>query len=167
LKLEVSVPPGSKIDVSTLLRRKRRWVEKKYEQVANSKRIFDGKLVLYRGEYLEREDGSKEWMRNETEKIVGERLQMLSKRFKLSFTDFIVRDTRKWGYCTKDRRLVFNWQLAALPDELVDYVILHELAHLREFNHSKRFNYLLASVCPDFRERDSMLKQIISACIRK
>jgi predicted metal-dependent hydrolase len=162
LRLEVSLPSGSKVDVSTLLRKKKQWIEKKYDQIANSKRIFDGKWVLYRGEYHEREGVSKEWMGNETEKIVREKLNVFSKRFKLPFNDFVVKDTRKWAYCTKDRRLIFNWQLAALPDELVDYVILHELAHLREFNHSKRFKYLLASVCPDFREREGMLKQFIS-----
>src|SRR5438034_10809203 len=151
LRLEVSLPSGSKVDVSTLLRKKKRWIEKKYDQIANSKRIFDGKRVLYRGEYDEREGVLKEWMWSETETIVRERLQAMSKRFKLSFNDFVVKDIRKWAYCTRDRRLVFNWQLAALPDELVNYVILHELSHLREFNHSRRFKYLLASVCPDFR----------------
>jgi len=162
LRLEVSLPSGSKVDVSTLLRKKKRWIEKKYDQIANSKRIFDGKRVLYRGEYHEREGVSKEWMWSETETIVRERLQALSKRFKLSFNDFVVKDIRKWAYCTRDRRLVFNWQLAALPDELVNYVILHELSHLREFNHSRRFKYLLASVCPDFREKEIMLKRFIA-----
>src|SRR5438445_1628545 len=160
LKLEVSVPSKSKVDVSALLAKKRGWIERKYDLVLNSKRIFDGKRVLYNGQYQENEL-SKEWMTNETEKIVRNRLQAFSTRFNLSFNDFTVKDTRKWAYCTRDRRLVFNWQLAALPDELVDYVILHEMAHLREFNHSRRFKYLLASVCPDFKDKERMLKRFI------
>jgi len=162
LQLEVSVPSRETIDVPTLLRRKKQWIEKKYDQIANSKRIFDGKRILFRGEYLEREGVSKEWMWNETEEVVRKKLRMLTKRFQLTFNDFIIKKTRKWAYCTRDRRLVFNWQLAALPDDLVDYVILHELAHLREFNHSRRFKYLLASICPDFREKENMLKRFIT-----
>ncbi|HZY95144.1 MAG TPA: YgjP-like metallopeptidase domain-containing protein [Candidatus Bathyarchaeia archaeon] len=162
LKLEVSVPSTSKVDVSRLLKRKMGWIERKYDQIVNSKRIFDGRRILYRGEYREQEGMSKDWMTNETERIIREKLREFSGRFKLSFNDFVVMGMRKWAYCTRDRRLVFNWQLAALPDELVDYVVLHELVHLREFSHSKRFKYLLASVCPDFKDKENMLKRFIA-----
>jgi hypothetical protein len=56
---------------------------------------------------------------------------------------------------------VFNWQLIALPKELIEYVIDHEIAHLLEFNHSTNFHKRLASLCPNFRERENMLKNII------
>jgi hypothetical protein len=48
-----------------------------------------------------------------------------------------------------------------LPRELADYVILHELSHLKELNHSRRFKYELASICPDFKEKEAMLKRFI------
>ncbi len=165
LKLEISVPSGLKNDLPTILRRKRSWIEKKYDELAKSRRIFDGKRVLYRGEYRDQEDtfeASKEWLSSETEKIVQGKIRQFGRRFKLSSSDFVVKDTKKWAFCTKGRRLVFNWQLAALPDELVDYVVLHELIHLREFSHSKRFKYMLAAVCPDFKDKEIMLKRFIA-----
>lgn len=65
-----------------------------------------------------------------------------------------VREIGKWGYCTKGGRLTFSWQLIALSERLREYVVLHELTHLREFNHSAAFKDRLQSVCPDFRDRE-------------
>ncbi len=72
-----------------------------------------------------------------------------------------VREISKWGYCTREGRLSFSWQLAALPDRLREYIILHELTHLKEFNHSAAFKKRLGRVCPDFRLRERELNLII------
>jgi len=95
----------------------------------------------------------REWMKTETTKRVTKKLEEYTQRFGISFRNVYIKTTKQWGYCTSDRDLIFNWQLIALPDALIDYVILHELAHLLEFNHSKRFRVTLASMCPDFKER--------------
>ncbi|MFQ6060534.1 MAG: M48 family metallopeptidase [Thermoplasmata archaeon] len=71
----------------------------------------------------------------------------------------IVKDTKRWGYCKRNGDLVLNWQLIALPRKLAEYVILHELAHLSEFSHSKGFRARLAAMCPDYREREDELKK--------
>ena len=68
-----------------------------------------------------------------------------------------VREMRSWGYCTRAGRLSFSWQLVALPERIREYVVLHELTHLREFNHGRGFKATLGSVCPDFREREREL----------
>ena len=65
-----------------------------------------------------------------------------------------VREMRSWGYCTRTGRVSFSWQLIALPEKLREYVVLHELTHLKEFNHGRAFKANLGSVCPDFRERE-------------
>ena len=72
-----------------------------------------------------------------------------------------VREITKWGYCTREGRLSFSWQLAALPERLREYIVLHELTHLIEFNHSASFKKRLGSVCPDFRERERELDLIV------
>ncbi len=164
LRLEVTVPSSSHVDVEAVLKKKRKWIERKYEDVLNSKRIFDGNRVLYRGEYRNI-DGSTEtprrWLEDETTKLVRERLAEFQKRLKFLYNSFLIRDIKKWGRCTRDGRLIFSGLLAALPRDLADYVILHELAHLREFNHSRRFKYLLASISPDYKEKEAMLKRFI------
>ena len=56
-----------------------------------------------------------------------------------------------WGSCSAKGNLNFNWRLAFAPRQVLDYVVIHELAHLRELNHSKRFWAMVEKYCPDFR----------------
>lgn len=72
-----------------------------------------------------------------------------------------VRNTkRSWGSCSELGNLNFHYRLYFLPREIADYIIVHELCHLRELNHSPRFWQLVADILPDYRERIRRLKQI-------
>lgn len=64
----------------------------------------------------------------------------------------------RWGSCSSLGNLSFNTLLSYLPDELVEYVVLHELAHMLEMNHSRRFWGILEYYIPDWRERREMLR---------
>ena len=64
----------------------------------------------------------------------------------------------RWGCCSASG-IRLNWRLIHLPLDLVDYVVAHELAHLREMNHSARFWAEVARLCPDWRERRAALKK--------
>lgn len=59
----------------------------------------------------------------------------------------------RWGSCSKQGNLNFHYKLVLLPLELADYVIVHELCHLHEFNHSARFWELVAALLPDYVQR--------------
>jgi predicted metal-dependent hydrolase len=60
-----------------------------------------------------------------------------------------LKDTRsRWGSCAPDRTLAFSWRLLLAPDWVLDYVVAHEVAHLREMNHSDRFWALCESLTP-------------------
>lgn len=65
----------------------------------------------------------------------------------------------RWGSCSLISGIRLNWRLIHLPLALVDYVVVHELAHLREMNHSPRFWAEVAQGCPDWRHRRAELKQ--------
>lgn len=65
-----------------------------------------------------------------------------------------------WGSCSGKNRLNFTWKLVMARPEEIDYVVVHELAHLVEHNHSARFWRLVESVLPDYRERRSKLKDL-------
>lgn len=70
-----------------------------------------------------------------------------------------VRNQRsRWGSCSRRGTISLNWRLIQAPPSVRDYVILHELAHLREMNHSPRFWQLLEQFCPDYRAAEQWLK---------
>jgi predicted metal-dependent hydrolase len=188
MRLEVTLPLGSKVTARELLNKKRTWIEREVERLKNRKRVFDGRNVLLRGiphrlkvlkakqnwvsikggaVYVGLGDGSdlrqciKDWMTHETRRYVTRRINYYATTLGLSAREVQVGDSRRWGYCTRDRKLVFNWQIAALPRELADYVILHEVSHTSEFNHDRRFRARLLSLCPDFIERERSLRDIM------
>ena len=69
-----------------------------------------------------------------------------------------IRDQRtRWGSCSPKGTLSFNWRLVLAPFEVLDYIVVHELCHLREPNHSQRFWRLVASRRPDWRRHDRWL----------
>jgi predicted metal-dependent hydrolase len=71
-----------------------------------------------------------------------------------------VRDyKRRWGSCDHRGRLSFNWRIVQAPPEVLDYVVVHELAHCHEFNHSKRFWRIVEQQMPDWRDRQNWLQQ--------
>lgn len=71
-----------------------------------------------------------------------------------------VRDQRsRWGSCSRRGTIALNWRLVQMPPAVRDYVIWHELMHLREMNHSRRFWRLVAEVCPDFEAARDWLRR--------
>jgi predicted metal-dependent hydrolase len=95
----------------------------------------------------------KEWYRRQTAQIVAERLPVISKRLDLHYNKVSIKSqTSRWGSCSKNRNLNFNLLLAAVPIKVIDYVITHELIHLIELNHSKRFWSLVASAYPEYKK---------------
>jgi predicted metal-dependent hydrolase len=72
----------------------------------------------------------------------------------------IVRNQRtRWGSCSRAGVISLNWRLVQAPGAVRDYLILHELMHLREMNHSKRYWRHVESVCPDFRQHEQWLRK--------
>jgi predicted metal-dependent hydrolase len=71
-----------------------------------------------------------------------------------------VRNQRsRWGSCSRRGTISLNWRLVQTPCFVRDYLVLHELAHLKEMNHSKRFWGEVARLCPDYPEAERWLKQ--------
>ena len=68
--------------------------------------------------------------------------------------------TRKWGYCSASKKLIkLNFELIKYSINEIDYVIIHELCHFLEFNHSKNFWYYVKKYKPDFKEAKKVLKE--------
>jgi predicted metal-dependent hydrolase len=80
------------------------------------------------------------WYKSQTSKIIMERLPLISTKIGLAYKKVLIKSQKsRWASCSKNKNLNFNSFLAALPSDVIDYVIIHELMHLVELNHSKRF----------------------------
>ena len=90
------------------------------------------------------------WLLGRAKQLLPGRLLELAARFDLAVTQVSVRNQRaRWGSCATGGRISLNWRLIQTPDAVRDYVLIHELMHLRQPNHSARFWALVARACPD------------------
>ena len=67
---------------------------------------------------------------------------------------------RRWGSCSSRNSINFSWRLMMLDEDLIDYVVVHELAHIKELNHSERFWAIVRDVLPDYKERKKKLREV-------
>jgi predicted metal-dependent hydrolase len=193
LTLEVVLPRGRLGDASSAIHQRREWILKKYEEMQRTRRILDDSRVMFDGtlldivyeEALDKEEilpdlvrGKvvvrasersrvrelvRRWFLRETSRYVMKKLADLAPILPAAYKRADVREIKNWGYCTRSGRLSFSWQLIALPERLREYVVLHELTHLEEFNHSPAFKKKLAKLCPDYRQREKELDYISPA----
>ena len=88
------------------------------------------------------------------------RTYQLAVLHQLSIGKVVVRNQRsRWGSCSVKKTICLNWRLIQTPPFVSDYIILHELMHLREMNHSRRFWALVEQVCRDYRVAERWLKK--------
>jgi predicted metal-dependent hydrolase len=100
------------------------------------------------------------WYRREARSLLGASAAREAQRLGLAYARIDVRDQRtRWGSCSTRGTLSFNWRLALTPAAVLDYVVVHELLHLREHNHSRRFWSLLDEHRPGWREQAAWLRE--------
>jgi len=85
--------------------------------------------------------------------LVKERVEFFNKTYQYSFNKISVKNQKtRWGSCSKKRNLNFNYKVLFLPEHLRDYIIVHEICHLKELNHSQKFWSLVGEVFPNYSE---------------
>jgi predicted metal-dependent hydrolase len=99
-------------------------------------------------------------LRRLAERELTARTWELAALHQLSIRRVAVRGQRsRWGSCSTKKTISLNWRLIQTPAFVSDYIILHELMHLREMNHSRRFWRQVESVCPDYARAEAWLKR--------
>ncbi len=98
--------------------------------------------------------------KEEARELVLHRLEHFNRLYGFSWKAVSVRNQKtRWGSCSRKKSLNFHFRLALVPRELADYVIVHELCHLAEFNHSKKFWELVSRAVPDHKMRRQELRK--------
>jgi predicted metal-dependent hydrolase len=99
------------------------------------------------------------WLQLEAKRLFAERLPIYAEKLQVSYHSFALSSaTTQWGSCTADGKIRLNWRLIHFTLPLIDYVIAHELAHLREMNHSPKFWATVQSIFPEFQEAKKALR---------
>jgi predicted metal-dependent hydrolase len=100
------------------------------------------------------------WYKQEARKIIVERVQHYAKIAGVSYRSIAITTAQtRWGSCSSQKTLNFNWKLVMAPLEVIDYVVVHELAHLTELNHSRAFWETVRHMYPLYREYRTWLKR--------
>lgn len=170
----------SEAKIEKFVREKSRWIEghiaKNQKINARLSEVIEYKTVLIGGDEMRLEIGKRNDITEEAVCVTS--IKMLKKlivdRYGKHFLDDFngisestglkcngvkFRDYKsRWGCCDTNKNITFNYKLLMLPVELQQYVMLHELCHTREMNHSTKFYALLSDFMPDFRRRKSALK---------
>jgi predicted metal-dependent hydrolase len=104
-------------------------------------------------------DRVQSWLQAEAKRVFGERLATYAAKLGVEFRAYALSSAAtRWGSCSSDGKIRLNWRLIHFPLGIIDYVVAHELAHLREMNHSPRFWETVESIFPEFREARHTLK---------
>jgi len=92
-----------------------------------------------------------QWYRMQAAQLIEEKVNRMSALMGLKYGRLSIRNQKtRWGSCSQKGNLNFNWKLIMVPEPIIDYVIIHELAHLKEMNHTKRFWQLVEQYCPNW-----------------
>ena len=177
----VKVPKDtSKEVIVSAIESKGKWILEKIHEIGVAREIpqareyhAQGKFLYLGKEYFLHEliDGSelneealkrdlKKFYINSCKTIVEERIKIYQKQLKVKpKTIEIVESKVKWGSCSSDKKLTFNYRLAMAPIEVIDYVIIHELCHLLHMNHDRSFWRRVGSIMPDYKEKEKYLER--------
>lgn len=149
-ELVVTVPRGMDYGlVERFIVKKSKWVIDKINYFTSVKdKIF---LNTSKIEYLK--------YKEKTKLLAENRIEHYNKLYHFSVNRITIKNQKsRWGSCSKKGNLNFNYKIALLPQNLADYVMVHELCHLGEFNHSKRFWKLVLLTVPNYKELRSKFK---------
>jgi predicted metal-dependent hydrolase len=144
--VRVTVPRwGSKREAQAFAQRERAWIDKQRRQV-HEERL---RLGVSPAPPISDADDR---LRDRATRELPARLLELAARYGLAVSRVSVRNQKsRWGSCSRAAHICLNWRLIRMPDFVRDYVMIHELMHLKRMDHSPRFWKLVAAACPEYQ----------------
>jgi predicted metal-dependent hydrolase len=129
-------------------------------QDQQKKLVLDGRFLLAASVQDNAELVFQNWYRQQARQIISERVKLFANKYAFHYDRIRITSARtRWGSCSTKGTLNFSWRLIMTPLDIVDYVIIHELAHTVHHNHSKRFWGWVKKILPDYKDRRKHLKE--------
>ncbi len=136
-------------EVERFVEKSARWIERAKARLTKLRRV--SRIESSTEEYKKYKAAARTF--------VARRLEQFNKVYGFTYATISIRNQKsRWGSCSRSGNLSFNYRILFLPDHLADYILVHELCHVRELNHSKRFWDLVALTIPDHRLRRKALR---------
>lgn len=169
-------------DIQNLIKKKQIWIDKnlnKFKGKTEKIKLHDNQILLfgnkytyfYRAEFHNKvvvnqehktiqsktnlldNDEQLKWYKRYAKRHITKRLTEIAKQHKFKYNKVFIRDQRtKWGNCSTEKNLSFNWRLIKTPNFVIDYLIFHELVHTKTMNHTHKFWTELRSFLPEYQE---------------
>ena len=99
------------------------------------------------------------WYTQQAKKIIPPCVKQIAEQFSLEYKNIKITSAKKrWGSCTGKKTLNFTSRIIMLPADIIEYIIIHELAHLKQLNHSRKFWDEVRNILPDYEKREKWLK---------
>ena len=155
LSVTVRAPRSvSEKDIEEILKKKEVWISKHIEKMKKTKERFEAEPT----EKLTREKVIA--LAEEALKVIPARVEYFARVIGVTYGKITIRNQKtRWGSCSSKGNLNFNCLLMLAPPEVLDYVVVHELCHRKQMNHSKAFWSEVEKVLPDYKEARKWLKE--------
>ncbi len=150
--------------INEYILKKKDWINKhalsKSEIISKNSSIINKEKGLYFGKIVDYTDNFYKTIKRTANKYLPERLEFLASKHNFKYNKVIIKNYKsRWGTCYKNNDVSLNLRLVMLSEELIDYVILHELCHTVHFNHKQKFHSLVSSLISNEKSIRKSLKE--------
>ena len=98
-------------------------------------------------------------LKKQAQELAEKKVKHFNEKYNFSFKRITIKNQKtRWGSCSSKGNLNFNYKIALLPEELVDYIVVHELCRLQQMNHAKKFWQLVAQTIPEYQKHHKTLR---------
>lgn len=151
---------AGKADIDRAVKSKIDWIMKNREKILRENRVAEEKGFLSENDIRK--------LRSMAEEIIPRRVEFYAQKVGVTYGRITIRSQKtRWGSCSAKGNLNFNCLLMLMPTEVLDSVVVHELCHRKEMNHSQRFYAEVLKVFPEYRKWDLWLKENGGAIMKR
>ena len=138
--------------IREIFEERKEWIERAQKKIASRSERLNSLTPITKDEIDSLKAGAKP--------IIEEKVRLFADKIGVKYGKITIRNQKtRYGSCSAKGNLNFNCLIMLMPEKIIDYVIVHELCHIKEMNHSRRFWNEVESVLPDYKERRKRLKQ--------